>query len=63
MSYLIGSREKESDEMKTGRCMTLLFLMTFVVASSGKDFYQILGVKRDATDIEIKRRFRELGST
>ena len=26
-----------------------------------KDYYQILGVKRDASEKEIKRRFRQLG--
>jgi curved DNA-binding protein CbpA len=28
---------------------------------AAKDYYEILGVKRDASDKEIKRRFRQLG--
>ena len=29
---------------------------------AAKDYYEILGVKREATDKEIKRRFRQLGT-
>jgi len=37
----------------------LLFICLIIVAA--KDYYEILGVKRDASDKEIKRRFRQLG--
>ncbi len=37
----------------------ILFICLIIVAA--KDYYEILGVKRDASDKEIKRRFRELG--
>jgi curved DNA-binding protein CbpA len=36
-----------------------LFICLFTVIA--KDYYEILGVKRDASDKEIKRRFRQLG--
>ncbi len=37
----------------------ILFICLIIVAA--KDYYEILGVKRDASDKEIKRRFRQLG--
>lgn len=32
------------------------------VRSSGGDFYKVLGVKKDATDIEIKKAYRKVSS-
>ena len=43
--------------MKLFSCCILLCVATHTVA---EDFYQILGVKRDATDKEIKKAFRKL---
>jgi preprotein translocase subunit Sec63 len=40
------------------RFLTLFICLFSVIA---KDYYEILGVKRDASDKEIKRRFRQLG--
>lgn len=41
--------------------LLLLVLACFtVLAIAGKDYYEILGVSRDATSIEIKRAFRKL---
>ena len=39
----------------------LLTLTLCLCTIAAKDFYETLGVKRNATDREIKRRFRELG--
>ena len=32
-----------------------------VISISARDYYEILGVKRDASEKEIKRQFRQLG--
>jgi preprotein translocase subunit Sec63 len=39
----------------------LLTLIVCVIIVTARDYYEILGVKRDASDKEIKRRFRALG--
>ncbi|UJR37261.1 hypothetical protein I4U23_029970 [Adineta vaga] len=46
--------------MDIGIWIYLLPLLVCLMAVAGKDYYEILGVKRDATDKEIKRRFRQL---
>ena len=40
------------------KILIFIYLLNLAIC---KDFYQILGVKPDATDKEIKRRFRQLG--
>ena len=40
----------------------IIALTISLVKVTCKDYYEILGVKRDATDREIKRRFRQLGT-
>ncbi len=40
--------------------ITIFLCLLIVIA---KDYYEILGVKPDASDQEIKRRFRQLGMT
>lgn len=37
----------------------ILFLCLIMVIA--QDYYEILGVKRDASEKEIKRKFRQLG--
>ena len=39
--------------------VALAICLVIVVA---KDYYEILGVKRDATEKQIKKRFRQLGT-
>ena len=39
----------------------LSILITSLAMVAAKDYYETLGVKRDATDKDIKRRFRQLG--
>lgn len=39
----------------------LLVLTLCLVVVFAKDYYEILGVKRDASEKEIKRKFRQLG--
>ncbi|CAF1585443.1 unnamed protein product [Adineta ricciae] len=46
--------------MDTGIWIHLLTLLSSLIIVAGKDYYELLGVKRDATDKEIKRRFRQL---
>ncbi|CAF3448110.1 unnamed protein product [Rotaria sp. Silwood1] len=40
--------------------LQLVTLITCIIIVVCKDYYEILGVKRDASDKEIKRRFRQL---
>lgn len=44
-------------------CLSIQLIIVFLCAITvlAKDYYQILGVKRDASEKEIKRRFRQLG--
>jgi DnaJ-class molecular chaperone len=39
----------------------LIVLIICLIIVTAKDFYEILGVKRDATEKEIKQKFRQLG--
>lgn len=47
--------------MDTSIWLQILTLIIFVIIVSCKDYYEILGVKRDASDKDIKKRFRQLG--
>ena len=47
-----------SHYISPGACLLTLLLTTLV--DCAKDYYQILGVKRGASDREIKRAFRKL---
>jgi curved DNA-binding protein CbpA len=40
----------------------LITLIVCLVIVTAKDYYETLGVKQDATDKEIKHRFRQIGS-
>ncbi len=40
----------------------VIVLISCEVLLGAKDYYEVLGVKRDATEKQIKRRFRELGT-
>ena len=46
-------------EISTWIQFVVLIICLIIVAA--KDYYEILGVKRDATEKEIKRQFRQLG--
>ena len=48
--------------MDTCIWMHLITLAVGLCTIAARDFYETLGVKRNATDREIKRRFRELGT-
>lgn len=47
--------------MDTGIWIQLIILFICLIIVTAKDYYEILGVKKDASDKEIKRRFRQLG--
>ncbi len=47
--------------MKINVWLQWIVLMLCLIIVAAKDYYQILGVKRDASDKEIKRKFRKLG--
>lgn len=38
-------------------------LLLCLIVVFAQDYYEILGVKRDATEKEIKKKFRQLGKT
>jgi preprotein translocase subunit Sec63 len=40
----------------------LVIAFLCLIAVMAKDYYEILGVQRDANEKEIKRRFRQLGN-
>lgn len=48
--------------MNTSISIQLITVFICLISVLAKDYYQILGVKRDASDKEIKRRFRQLGT-
>jgi preprotein translocase subunit Sec63 len=39
----------------------LVTLVVCLIIVAAKDYYEILGVKRDASEKDIKRRFHQLG--
>ena len=41
--------------------LNVFLLIISVIIITATDYYEILGVKRDATEKEIKRKFRQLG--
>lgn len=43
--------------------MKICLLILGLIVVAAKDYYEILGVKREASDKEIKRRFRQLGTS
>ena len=47
--------------MDTSIWIQLITLFICLIIIAAKDYYEILGVKKDASDKEIKRRFRQLG--
>jgi len=49
--------------MDTGIWIQLISLIICLIIVTANDYYEVLGVKRDANDKEIKRRFRQLGIT
>jgi preprotein translocase subunit Sec63 len=49
--------------MDTGIWIQLISLIVCIIIVTANDYYEVLGVKRDANDKEIKRRFRQLGIT
>jgi DnaJ-related protein SCJ1 len=44
----------------TSRALLLVLVLLLVSIEAGKNFYDILGVKKDASDKEIKRAYRKL---
>lgn len=38
----------------------LLFSLFIYIAYAGQDYYKILGIKRDATEAQIKKAYRKL---
>ena len=50
--------------MKSRKQLTLAFLIAIVllvvIVKTGRDFYGILGIKRNASPSEIKKAFRKL---
>ncbi|CAF1161367.1 unnamed protein product [Rotaria sp. Silwood1] len=46
--------------MKINTWIQYVVLLICLIIVAAKDFYEILGVKRDATEKEIKRKFRQL---
>ncbi|CAF0758638.1 unnamed protein product [Rotaria sordida] len=46
--------------MNSSIWIQLVTLIVCIIIVACKDYYEILGVKRDASDKEIKRRFRQL---
>lgn len=47
--------------MEVSTWIQFIILLLCLIIVAAKDYYEILGVKRDATEKEIKRKFRELG--
>jgi len=47
--------------MEIGACLQFVVLIICVIIVAATDYYEILGVKRDASEKEIKRKFRQLG--
>lgn len=41
--------------------LQFIVLALCIIVTVAKDYYEILGVKRDASEKEIKRKFRQLG--
>ena len=48
--------------MEINMFVQLMILLFCIVIVTAKDYYEILGVKRDASEKEIKRQFRQLGT-
>jgi DnaJ-related protein SCJ1 len=47
--------------MDIGTWIQFIILTICLIIVAAEDYYKILGVKRDATEKEIKRAFRQLG--
>ena len=46
--------------MKLGSFFSLLLLVVLAAFVSAEDFYKLLGVSRDATVADIRRKFKKL---
>jgi preprotein translocase subunit Sec63 len=47
--------------MEISSWLQFLVLIICLIGVLAKDYYEILGIKRDASEKEIKRKFRQLG--
>jgi len=47
--------------MQVNTWLRSLAIIVCLAVIAAKDYYEILGVKKDASEKEIKRKFRQLG--